>query len=243
MPARSNDFQRLVFLVKKVLAGTNATVTESKFLKDLQTGDDREVDVVIEAELGGHPVTLCIECIDHTRPASVTWVEQMHSKHQRLPTGTLVLASRSGFSRKARSLAKVAGLELLTYTGARLAKEITNLTQAIALGGNIPAVVQLLKERDKRLKALDAILAKPPALPAREKLRAALEQRVEDWREVLRSNTPQARMVLQQLVGPITMPETTERPRWLAQPQPAGLLVGMVHGVASPTGFEPVFWP
>ena len=91
MPARSNEFQQLVFLVKKVLSPTTATVTESKLLTDLQTGDEREVDVCIEAELGGHPVVLCIECRDHKRQADVTWVEQMLSKHQRLPTGTLVL--------------------------------------------------------------------------------------------------------------------------------------------------------
>ena len=36
MPARSNDFQKLVFLVKKVLADTGATVTESKLLTDLR---------------------------------------------------------------------------------------------------------------------------------------------------------------------------------------------------------------
>ncbi|MBC7815997.1 MAG: hypothetical protein IAG10_03760 [Planctomycetaceae bacterium] len=116
MPARSNEFQKLVYLVKKVLAGTDATVTESKFLKDLQTGDEREVDVCIEARVGGHPVVLCIECIDHSRPAAVTWVEQMQSKHQRLPTNALVLASRSGFSKRARSLARVAGIELMTFT-------------------------------------------------------------------------------------------------------------------------------
>lgn len=31
-----------------------ATVTESKSLTDLQTGDERDVDFCIEAEVGGH---------------------------------------------------------------------------------------------------------------------------------------------------------------------------------------------
>jgi hypothetical protein len=115
VPPRSNDFQKLVFLVKKVLAGTGATVTESKMLRDLQTGDDREVDVCVEAEVAGHAVMICLECIDHTRPADIMWVEQMKAKHERLPTGSLVLASRSGFSKRAVSLAKIAGIELLTY--------------------------------------------------------------------------------------------------------------------------------
>jgi hypothetical protein len=40
MPARSNDFQRLVYLVKKLLA-RSATVTESKPLRHRRTNDSR----------------------------------------------------------------------------------------------------------------------------------------------------------------------------------------------------------
>src|SRR5688572_13707857 len=112
MPPRSNQFQRLVFLVKKVLAPTGATVTESKMLIDRETGDEREVDICIETTLAGHPVTLSIECQDHKRITDVTWVEQMYSKHQRLATSTLILASRSGFSKRARTLARIKGIEL-----------------------------------------------------------------------------------------------------------------------------------
>jgi hypothetical protein len=114
MPPRSNDFQRLVFLVKKVLE-PQATVTESKALPDRQTGQDREVDVCIEAEVGGYPMIVSMECRDHSRPADVTWVEQMGAKHGRLPTNALVLASRSGFSKAARKLAEMSGIHLLAY--------------------------------------------------------------------------------------------------------------------------------
>jgi hypothetical protein len=47
MPARSNDFQRLVYLVKKLLA-RSATVTESKPLRHRGTNDFREMDICIE---------------------------------------------------------------------------------------------------------------------------------------------------------------------------------------------------
>ena len=115
MPARSNDFQRLVFLVKKVLAPTNATVTESKFLTDRMTGERCEVDVCIEDEFTGHSRTLCVEVRDRSRPASVEWVREMRGKHQHLPTDRLVLASRSGFSKTARRDAEQAGIDLLAY--------------------------------------------------------------------------------------------------------------------------------
>jgi hypothetical protein len=42
-------------------------------------------------------------------------------------------------------------------------------------------------------------------------------------------------MVVQQLVGTIEVC-ASPRPAWLAEPRPAGLLVGLVHHVASPTG-------
>ena len=124
----------------------------------------------------------------------------------------------------------------------RVAREVENLTQGIAEGGDIPALVALLKARDKRLKKLDQQLA-PHEHPDREVLRLALEQRVEDWRAILRSNPRQARMVLHQLIGPIRMHNEGDRPSWIAPLRPAGLLAGMVPGGSSPTGFEPVFWP
>jgi site-specific DNA recombinase len=128
---------------------------------------------------------------------------------------------------------------------ARVAREVENLTTAIAQADDeIPALVARLKARDKQLKRLDTRLA-PQERPDRETLRQALMQRVEDWRQILRDparHARQGRMVLQQLVGEIEV-EGTPKPHWLASPRPAGLLSGMVHCLASPTGFEPVFWP
>jgi hypothetical protein len=131
----------------------------------------------------------------------------------------------------------------------RLACEIENLTKAIAAGGDIPALAAALSERDKRLKAMDARLAKPTiAPPDREVLRAALQLREGQWRDVLRSrHIPQARLVLQHLIdlpikilnqavpSYITKGDTrgTENIKWTAQTRPGGMLVGLVQNVAS----------
>ena len=114
MPKRSNDFQKLLFLLKKQL-GEKATVTESKMLKDLVTGDDWEVDVCIETLAASDPVMVSIECIDHKRAATVKWVEEMKAKHERLPTNALVLISRQGFSKRAVALARVYKIRTLTF--------------------------------------------------------------------------------------------------------------------------------
>ncbi len=113
MPKRSNEFQRLIFLVKKHVS-ESAKVIESKMLKDLITGTLREVDVYIEDSIAEHDIIVSIECIDHKRKADVTWVEKMKSKHERLPTNALVLVSRSGFSSEAKRVSEVYGFDTLS---------------------------------------------------------------------------------------------------------------------------------
>ncbi len=113
MPKRTNVFQKLVFLVKKHVA-FGATVTESKLLRDNITGAEREVDVCIESVVAGHQVTVSIECRDRGRRADVQWVEEMKAKHERLPTNALVLVSRSGFTKEAKLVARIYGMEIIS---------------------------------------------------------------------------------------------------------------------------------
>lgn len=105
MPKRTNDFQKLIYLVRTNLA-EGAKVTESKMLRDHVTRRLREVDVCIEGKVGGQPVMVCMECRDHKRPADVQWVDALRTKHERLPTNALLLASRSGFTPEARRVAE-----------------------------------------------------------------------------------------------------------------------------------------
>ena len=140
----------------------------------------------------------------------------------------------------------------------RLTTEITNITKAIATGADISALVDALKERDSRLKVIAAQLAKPVVTPDRDELRAALEQRIDHWREVLRGpHIAQARTVLQHVVElplkilnepiPTYIKESMKRRnqgKWTTNVRMEGFLVGlMIHNVASPAGFEPAFWP
>lgn len=85
-------------------------------LIDRLTKRGREVDVCIEGCVGSHPVIVSIECRDHKRIADVTWVDTMKAKHDRLPTSALILASRSGFTPEARSVAKAYGIKTFTLS-------------------------------------------------------------------------------------------------------------------------------
>ena len=74
---------------------------------------------------------------------------------------------------------------MLYYMKYRL--EVTNITKAIVLGGDIPALADALKDRDARLRKLRLQLANPVELPEPELLQAALELRSANWRETLRT--------------------------------------------------------
>lgn len=139
---------------------------------------------------------------------------------------------------------------------AQITQEIANRTAAITAGGQIEELVSALKERKRRLTALDLSLRSET--PDRERLRAAWEQRITDWRDVLRQQTRQGRQVLRQVVGPIqvrpfdegggTFFEPTrlvdaegwirqdDTPWWEAPVKPEGLLVGLIQSLASPRG-------
>src|ERR1700722_19138631 len=112
MPKRSNDFQKLVTLVKKH-SSNGSTVTESKFLLD-RNGKDHEVDIVIEGQVDGISFIVGIECTEQSRPADDGWVNEMKGKHDRLPTDILILASKNGFTGGARDAAKEFNKRLVT---------------------------------------------------------------------------------------------------------------------------------
>ena len=113
MPQRSNQFQRLATVIHSRLS-KGWEVTESRMLRDLHTGDKREVDVVAYATVMGHELYLCAECRDHARPADVTWIESMAKKHECLATSKLVLWSRSGFTKSAIRKARLLKMDVVS---------------------------------------------------------------------------------------------------------------------------------
>jgi hypothetical protein len=121
MPSRTNTFQKIIYLLQEHLAGS-AIVSESEFLIDRSTGEPREVDVCIRAEVASTEVIIAIECRDRARKADITWVEEMHGKHQTLPTDHLILVSNSGFTETAITKAGSYGIETVTPGGESDAK-------------------------------------------------------------------------------------------------------------------------
>jgi hypothetical protein len=131
MPKRTTPFQAMVRMVREHFAQPGVRITESKFLRDAVTGIEREVDVVIEGEFDGEPMVISAEVIEHKRPATLTWVEQMLRKHRDLATNRLLLVSKSGFSANALALieteagrAEALSPELVEVDGSAVVKRL-----------------------------------------------------------------------------------------------------------------------
>ncbi|OGW36848.1 MAG: hypothetical protein A2Y97_06265 [Nitrospirae bacterium RBG_13_39_12] len=120
-------------MIQKQLAD-QAIVTESKMLRDIRTGADVEVDIVIDELVGGINIAIGIECTAERRPATVEWVREMVGKHQDLPLNKTILVSKSGFTEEAIKKANAHSVEAITLDMAEhldwqvVVRDIWNLT-------------------------------------------------------------------------------------------------------------------
>ena len=103
-------------------------------MRDRITGEPREVDVVVRTKVGEHEVVVSIECVEHSRKADVSWIEQMITKHQALPTHKLVLVSSSGFTASALAKATALGIEALSLGAA----EVVDWTVIVGKDDTLP---------------------------------------------------------------------------------------------------------
>jgi hypothetical protein len=124
----------VVNFVRQHWAQPGVTVTESKFLYDAQSQIEREVDIVIEGTFDGEPIVTSVEVIEHGRPATIEWVEQQINKHRHLPTNRLVLVSKSGFSKNARTRVAVEGGWVDAVTPQAVDKDGQPIVKSLSIG-------------------------------------------------------------------------------------------------------------
>lgn len=84
-------------------------------IKDIITGNFREVDVSIRCNLGTHEFLTVIECRDwKDQSQDVTWIEQIHTKTQNIKANRVIAVSTSGFSKNASKKANFYNIILRT---------------------------------------------------------------------------------------------------------------------------------
>ena len=131
--------------------------------------------------------------------------------------------------------------------------ELCRLTTALATGAELPSVIAAIRERERRkvglqrrLEAAEG-LARAPRID-RRKLEPVLRARLDDWHGLLGRHVAQARQILRKLlVGRLVVTPDATRDGRYAEVAGTGTLgkflsgVILPKGMASPTGFEPVF--
>jgi site-specific DNA recombinase len=152
----------------------------------------------------------------------------------------------------AQPTANAERVAVLTAKQRQLGVELGNLSAALAGGAALSSVLDAIREREAQRSAiateLAAIECDATAVCAQiDELLPMLRQR--DWRVILTDQTEQARQMLRTLlegrlvftprpeIDAVEFRGTGNFSRFFAG------LIGSPQALASPTGFEPVFWP
>jgi len=115
---------------------------------------------------------------------------------------------------------------------AAVERELTNLTAAVAAGGNVPVLVAALHDREAQRRILfDRLRTMSTPTPDPAAILADLQHRLTDWRSLLHDETPKARGLLKRLiVGRLTMkPDRLGFYRF----EGTGTLLPLLRGIAS----------
>lgn len=119
MPARTNDFQKLVKVINHHLAPKGAKITESAMLYDREAEIDREVDILVESTLLNCNIKIGVECTAVKSGLDVRSIESFSEKHRKLGINQTIVVSKYGFSESAKRYASKNNIKLLTFNSAK----------------------------------------------------------------------------------------------------------------------------
>jgi len=119
MPARTNDFQKLVKVINHHLAPSGAKITESAMIYDAEAETKREVDILVESTLLNCEIKIGIECTAVGKALDIKAVEAFREKHRKLGINQTIVVSKNGFSNTAKKYGKTNNIKLLTFNSAR----------------------------------------------------------------------------------------------------------------------------
>jgi hypothetical protein len=105
------QFERMVAVIEHHLSPHGAVVKSPDRIKDLRTGQMREVDGSIRYTIGSIPILITLECRDRAATQDVTWIEQLATKKDAIGAACTVAVSSSDFSEPALQVAMLSGIQ------------------------------------------------------------------------------------------------------------------------------------
>ena len=163
----------------------------------------------------------------------------------------VVMAVIDGVLEEMNPQAQAGELARLRAEALTVDREMERLTEAIAAGSQLGPLLDALKVRQARRDVLAAAVAARDAVDVRrfdrKTIEATVKEKVAGWRTLLSKSIEDGRQVLREvLVGPLRFTPEGRTYRFEGEAAIGQIVAGMVGlptVVASPTGFEPVFWP
>lgn len=134
---------------------------------------------------------------------------------------------------------------------AKIEEEVSRLAGAIASGGDVPAIVAAIRQREQRRQELGVALAceasPPPPMMDHRHARSEAQRLLGEWRSLLRRHVQQGQQILRKLIeGRLTFEAREDAAGRLYAFSGVGtvakLLAGLVpQDVASPTGNDDLY--
>ena len=115
MSRKGREFELLIEKLEKIVLPAGAKIFSPGYLKDRITGEQREVDILIEHKVGTSNIKIAIECRDRISNQDTTWIEQIHTKLNDINIDKAIVVSSSQFTQPAIEKAKFYNIETRTY--------------------------------------------------------------------------------------------------------------------------------
>lgn len=108
-------------IVEQLCSGIkNAKVTKNAKILGKRSSDKREIDVLVEGQVGAFPVKIIVEAKNYKRPVGVEKIESLKSKLDDIGGDLGVIVCPNGFTKAARTLALSNGIKLFEVVDPQL---------------------------------------------------------------------------------------------------------------------------
>lgn len=106
MPRKGRETELVLKELESLSLKDQAEIKSPDFIRDVVTGQKREVDISIRFKVGTHEFLTVIECRDRKKSQDATWIEQIVTKTRNIHANRVIAVSTSGFTDGAKKLAE-----------------------------------------------------------------------------------------------------------------------------------------
>lgn len=130
------EFEKLAADIQRQLA-PQARVESNVKLLGRRTGVERQIDILVEQNVGQYPIRIVIDCKDHKTPVDVNSVEAFMGLVADVGANKGAMVAACGFTSTAKQRAKDAGIDTYSLVDTRTTKWTTYVTIPCVIRDNL----------------------------------------------------------------------------------------------------------